>query len=88
MIDDLHKVTFPTFVLEPRSMLEHITDFMSNPNFLFGHAPSTNHLPKILCADLVLFCPSDCLSHLCALLSLSTTTTTTMSRLAAQCGAV
>lgn len=26
---DLHRITFPTFVLEPRSMLERITDFMS-----------------------------------------------------------
>ncbi|CDO74787.1 hypothetical protein BN946_scf185001.g35 [Trametes cinnabarina] len=33
---DLHKVTFPTFVLEPRSMLERITDFMSHPDLLFG----------------------------------------------------
>ncbi|OBZ79115.1 Oxysterol-binding C23B6.01c [Grifola frondosa] len=33
---DLSKVTFPTFVLEPRSMLERITDFMSHPDLLFG----------------------------------------------------
>lgn len=31
---DLHRVTLPTFVLEPRSMLERITDFMSHPNLL------------------------------------------------------
>jgi len=31
---DLHKVTFPTFVLEPRSMLERITDFMAHPELL------------------------------------------------------
>ena len=37
---DLHKVTFPTFVLEPRSMLERITDFMSHPDLLFGRVPS------------------------------------------------
>lgn len=29
-----HKVTFPTFVLEPRSMLERITDFMAHPEFI------------------------------------------------------
>jgi len=29
-------VTFPTFVLEPRSMLERITDFMSHPDLIFG----------------------------------------------------
>ncbi|KAG0005399.1 hypothetical protein BGZ79_005024 [Entomortierella chlamydospora] len=28
---DLHRVTLPTFVLEPRSMLERITDFMAHP---------------------------------------------------------
>ncbi|CCA73900.1 related to putative oxysterol-binding protein OSBP [Serendipita indica DSM 11827] len=33
---DLSKVTFPTFVLEPRSMLERITDFMSHPELVFG----------------------------------------------------
>lgn len=31
---DLHKVTFPTFVLEPRSMLERITDFMAHPELI------------------------------------------------------
>lgn len=31
---DLHRVTLPTFVLEPRSMLERITDFMSHPQLL------------------------------------------------------
>ena len=31
---DLHKVTLPTFVLEPRSMLERITDFMSHPELV------------------------------------------------------
>ncbi len=31
---DLHRVTLPTFVLEPRSMLERITDFMSHPDTL------------------------------------------------------
>ena len=31
---DLHRVTLPTFVLEPRSMLERITDFMSHPLLL------------------------------------------------------
>ncbi|KAJ3556405.1 hypothetical protein NP233_g11987 [Leucocoprinus birnbaumii] len=33
---DLSRVTFPTFVLEPRSMLERITDFMAFPDLLFG----------------------------------------------------
>ncbi|KAL0945544.1 hypothetical protein HGRIS_014705 [Hohenbuehelia grisea] len=33
---DLSRVTFPTFVLEPRSMLERITDFMSHPDLIFG----------------------------------------------------
>lgn len=33
---DLHKVTLPTFVLEPRSMLERVTDFLSHPDLIFG----------------------------------------------------
>lgn len=31
---DLHKVAFPTFVLEPRSMLERITDFVCHPHLI------------------------------------------------------
>ena len=31
---DLTRVTLPTFVLEPKSMLERITNFMSHPEFL------------------------------------------------------
>ncbi|CAO3607145.1 unnamed protein product [Mucor hiemalis] len=31
---DLHRVTLPTFVLEPRSMLERISDFMAHPEFI------------------------------------------------------
>jgi len=31
---DLHKVPFPTFVLEPRSMLERITDFVCHPHLI------------------------------------------------------
>ena len=34
---DLHKVTFPTFVLEPRSMLERITDFMAHPELIIEY---------------------------------------------------
>ncbi|EJT99091.1 Oxysterol-binding protein [Dacryopinax primogenitus] len=33
---DLSKIAFPTFVLEPRSMLERITDFMTHTEILFG----------------------------------------------------
>ena len=36
---DLHRVTLPTFVLEPRSMLERVTDFMSHPDILFQYLP-------------------------------------------------
>ncbi|EEB08560.2 oxysterol binding protein [Schizosaccharomyces japonicus yFS275] len=32
---DLSRVTLPTFVLEPRSMLERITNFMSHPGLCF-----------------------------------------------------
>lgn len=31
---DLQRVSLPTFVLEPRSFLERITDFMSHPDLL------------------------------------------------------
>jgi hypothetical protein len=34
---DLHRVTLPTFVLEPRSMLERITDFMCHPNLIMRY---------------------------------------------------
>ncbi|GAA6014996.1 hypothetical protein JCM10207_008697 [Rhodosporidiobolus poonsookiae] len=33
---DLSRVTLPTFVLEPRSMLERVTDFHSHPQLLHG----------------------------------------------------
>jgi len=33
---DLSRVAFPTFVLEPRSMLERITDFMAHADLAFG----------------------------------------------------
>ena len=44
---DLSKVTFPTFVLEPRSMLERITDFMAHPDLIFGWVP----VPFLYCID-------------------------------------
>jgi len=34
---DLHRVTLPTFVLEPRSFLERITDFMSHPDLILEY---------------------------------------------------
>ena len=37
---DLHRVTLPTFVLEPRSMLERITDFMSHPELILRYVLS------------------------------------------------
>ncbi|WWC63210.1 uncharacterized protein I303_105810 [Kwoniella dejecticola CBS 10117] len=33
---DLTKIALPTFVLEPRSLLERITDFFSHPELIFG----------------------------------------------------
>jgi oxysterol-binding protein-related protein 8 len=42
---DLSRVTFPTFVLEPRSMLERITDFMSHPDLIFGCVSSKEKNP-------------------------------------------
>lgn len=37
---DLHRVTLPTFVLEPRSMLERLTDFMTHADLLLQYANS------------------------------------------------
>ncbi len=34
---DLHRVTLPTFVLEPRSMTERITDFFRHPDILIKY---------------------------------------------------
>ncbi|KAI9487522.1 MAG: hypothetical protein EXX96DRAFT_553596 [Benjaminiella poitrasii] len=45
---DLHRVTLPTFVLEPRSMLERVTDFMSHPNILIEASTKTNSLVRFL----------------------------------------
>jgi hypothetical protein len=33
---DLTKIALPTFVLEPRSLLERITDFFAHPDLIFG----------------------------------------------------
>lgn len=37
---DLTKIALPTFVLEPRSLLERITDFFSHPDLVFGYVAS------------------------------------------------
>ncbi|PAV21754.1 Oxysterol-binding protein [Pyrrhoderma noxium] len=47
---DLHRVTFPTFVLEPRSMLERIADFMSHPELIFGAESITEPEERFLSA--------------------------------------
>ncbi|KAI9474839.1 hypothetical protein BDB00DRAFT_860179 [Zychaea mexicana] len=45
---DLHRVTLPTFVLEPRSMLERITDFMSHPELLLEATTHTDPLERFI----------------------------------------
>ena len=35
---DLSRVVLPVFILEPRSMLERVTDFLSHPDLIFGYA--------------------------------------------------
>lgn len=40
---DLHRIAFPTFVLEPRSMLERITDFMTHPQLILGYETFEGH---------------------------------------------
>lgn len=39
---DLSKISFPTFVLEPRSLLERITDFMSHQDIILGYNSPLN----------------------------------------------
>ncbi|RHZ90248.1 hypothetical protein Glove_2g40 [Diversispora epigaea] len=45
---DLHRVTLPTFVLEPRSMLERITDFMSHPDLILSVAKEEDPLTRFV----------------------------------------
>ncbi|THH17191.1 hypothetical protein EW146_g3570 [Bondarzewia mesenterica] len=64
---ELSKVTFPTFVLEPRSMLERITDFMAHPDLIFGYVsvpstlrPPTSHFPRAPILLSTLLSAEDC----------------------------
>lgn len=41
---DLSRITLPTFVLEPRSMCERITDFMCHPDFILEYVSSFFHI--------------------------------------------
>lgn len=41
---DLSKIALPTFVLEPRSLLERITDFFSHPELIFGYVAVNPHI--------------------------------------------
>lgn len=41
---DLTKIALPTFVLEPRSLLERITDFFSHPDLIFGYVLGASHV--------------------------------------------
>ncbi|KAL1931793.1 hypothetical protein VTP01DRAFT_9937 [Rhizomucor pusillus] len=45
---DLHRVTLPTFVLEPRSMLERITDFMSHPELILNASKIDDPLERFI----------------------------------------
>ncbi|CDS13778.1 hypothetical protein LRAMOSA05952 [Lichtheimia ramosa] len=45
---DLHRVALPTFVLEPRSMLERITDFMSHPDLIQAANAYTDPLDRFI----------------------------------------
>ncbi|KAJ3360911.1 hypothetical protein GGF32_007955 [Allomyces javanicus] len=45
---DLHRVTLPTFVLEPRSMLERITDFMCHPDLIMATSRKTDPVDRFL----------------------------------------
>jgi len=45
---DLHRVVFPTFVLEPRSMLERMTDFMTHPQLLYETSKKENSVDRFI----------------------------------------
>jgi len=45
---DLHRITFPTFVLEPRSMLERISDFMAHQDLINGLTTKQNPLDRFI----------------------------------------
>ncbi|KAJ3414142.1 hypothetical protein HDV05_007004 [Chytridiales sp. JEL 0842] len=45
---DLARVTLPTFVLEPRSMCERITDFFSHPEFITKTSQKTDPLDRFI----------------------------------------
>ncbi|KAL1915540.1 uncharacterized protein VTP21DRAFT_6664 [Calcarisporiella thermophila] len=45
---DLHRVTLPTFVLEPRSMLERISDFMSHPELILKTSTKNDPLERFI----------------------------------------
>lgn len=45
---DLSRVTLPTFVLEPRSLLEKITDFMSHPELVVVASKTTDPVQRFV----------------------------------------
>lgn len=45
---DLSKIALPTFVLEPRSLLERVTDFFSHPELVFGVGKQDNPQERFL----------------------------------------
>ncbi|TPX35647.1 hypothetical protein SmJEL517_g01966 [Synchytrium microbalum] len=45
---DFHRVTLPTFVLEPRSMLEKLTDNISHPEILFSAVTKQDPLERFV----------------------------------------
>ncbi len=45
---DLHKIAFPAFVLEPRSLLERVTDFMAHQTLLFSAQEREDKVERFL----------------------------------------
>ncbi|KAJ1894131.1 Oxysterol-binding protein OBPa [Kickxella alabastrina] len=45
---DLSRITFPTFVLEPRSFTERVTDFMSHPDFLIDASKCEDPIDRFI----------------------------------------
>ncbi|KAI8981529.1 hypothetical protein BDB01DRAFT_794468 [Pilobolus umbonatus] len=45
---DLSRITLPTFVLEPRSLLERLSDFMSHPDILIGASKTVDPVERFV----------------------------------------
>ncbi|KAF0479092.1 Oxysterol-binding protein [Gigaspora margarita] len=45
---ELHRISLPAFIFEPRSMLERITDFMSHPELILRASKQENNVQRFI----------------------------------------